>query len=405
MTGAMTKGWCPSLFEPMASGDGLLVRVKPRVGGFSADQARAVAMAAARYGSGRIEVTNRANLQIRGLTAATALLFAGAMVEVGLASPDPAVERRRNIQVLIGEGPGVLDLAAQLEQWLESDAALAPLPAKFGFAVGDGTQADDGPAADILIVLGDEAPRVVLAGAPVATPVDQPLAAVRALTHAFLELAGEVSPHPRRMKALVAAIGAPAVFAKAGLQATQCDRPVGLPSPRRVGSAPGVFGLGLPFGAANAQMLQIAADLAEQFGGGRLSTTSSRTLVLMGVPAVSATLTTAATQAGFIVGPEDLRLRVTACVGKPACASAAVDVRAAASQLAAIWRGDGVLHVSGCAKGCAHPGPASVTLVGTAGPDVYDMVLDGRASDRPQQAGLSLAEAAHFIAERGPSAE
>lgn len=403
MTGPVTRGWCPSLFEPMASGDGLLVRVKPRVGGFSADQARTVAMAAALYGSGRIEVTNRANLQIRGLTAATVPLFAVAMVEAGLASQDQAVERRRNILVPSGEAPRALGVAAQLEQWLENDAALAPLPAKFGFAVGDGTQAAYGPGADILVVLGDEAPRVVLAGARGATPVDQPLAAVRALTHAFLELAGAVSPPARRMKALVAAIGAPAIFAKAGLQATECDRPIDPPSPRQVGSAAGAFGLGLPFGAADAGMLRAVADLAEQFGDGRLRTTSARTLVLMGVQADVATLTATAAQAGFIVDPEDPRLRITACVGKPACACAAVNVRTAAGQLAAVWRGDGALHVSGCAKGCAHPGPASITLVGTV--DAYDVILDGRASDRPQQVGLSLAEVVQFIAERGSHTE
>ena len=35
MSGAKIKGWCPSLFEPMAAGDGLLVRVKPRVAGIT----------------------------------------------------------------------------------------------------------------------------------------------------------------------------------------------------------------------------------------------------------------------------------------------------------------------------------------------------------------------------------
>ena len=40
------------------------------------------------------------------------------------------------------------------------------------------------------------------------------------------------------------------------------------------------------------------------------------------------------------------------------------------------------LHVSGCGKGCAHPGSANVTLVGR--PDGYGLVIDGRAGDTPQ---------------------
>lgn len=404
MTGAVTKGWCPSLFEPMAAGDGLLVRVKPRVGGFSAGQARAVAMAATRYGSGLIEVTNRANLQIRGLTEATALLFAGMMVEAGLASPEPTAERRRNILVPISHDPRILDLGAQLEQWLESDATLASLPAKFGFAVGDGTEADNGPAADIVVAIGSRMSFVALAGSPLAADVNQPLAAVQAVTHAFLELRAEMSTPPRRMKALVEAIGVPAIFARAGLAAKQYELPIGSSAPCRAEPAPGAFGLGLPAGAANGGMLRIAADLAERFGNGRLRTTSARKLVLMGVHADADALTAAAAEAGFIVAPEDPRLRIAACAGKPACASAAADVRVAAGQLAAVWRGGGMLHVSGCAKGCAHPGPARVTMVATAGTgaDAYDMILDGRAGDRPQQTRLSLAEAARFIADERP---
>jgi precorrin-3B synthase len=36
------------------------------------------------------------------------------------------------------------------------------------------------------------------------------------------------------------------------------------------------------------------------------------------------------------------------------------------------------VHLSGCSKGCAHPGPAALTLVG---PD--RVILNGRANDTP----------------------
>lgn len=50
------------------------------------------------------------------------------------------------------------------------------------------------------------------------------------------------------------------------------------------------------------------------------------------------------------------------------------------------------MHISGCDKGCAHPGPADVTLVGRDGK--FDLVRNGAAWDRPDETGLSFEEAA-----------
>src|SRR3954467_12394406 len=93
------RGACPSVWEPMPTGDGLLVRVKPQGGVVSAAAARALAAAAARCGNGTLELTARANVQVRGLQPHTVHPFAAAIVAAGLAHPDPQVERRRNIMV------------------------------------------------------------------------------------------------------------------------------------------------------------------------------------------------------------------------------------------------------------------------------------------------------------------
>ena len=60
----------------------------------------------------------------------------------------------------------------------------------------------------------------------------------------------------------------------------------------------------------------------------------------------------------------------------------------AARWAALLPKGGGVLlHVSGCAKGCARPAPTAATLTGTA--NGYDLIVAGRASDAPAWAGLS----------------
>ncbi|MDE0383183.1 MAG: precorrin-3B synthase, partial [Defluviicoccus sp.] len=60
----------------------------------------------------------------------------------------------------------------------------------------------------------------------------------------------------------------------------------------------------------------------------------------------------------------------------------------------------GLVHLSGCAKGCAHPGPAPVALV--AAEAGYGIVRGGRAGDAPALAGLTLARAAHALSASGP---
>ena len=86
---------------------------------------------------------------------------------------------------------------------------------------------------------------------------------------------------------------------------------------------------------------------------------------------------------GFLDQPSP----IVACPGKPACASGTVPARTDAATLQAA--GFKHIHVSGCAKGCAYP-TAARTLVGRNGR--YDLVRSGRASDRPDLSGLTLAE-------------
>jgi precorrin-3B synthase len=158
------------------------------------------------------------------------------------------------------------------------------------------------------------------------------------------------------------------------------------------------FALGLPFGAFTAEGLGVAADLTERFADGELRTSPWRALVLVGV-SDEARLKAAAEAADFVADPHDPRLSVIACAGAPGCASAHAPTRADAAVFAAAFgdaRPPGLVHLSGCAKGCAHPGPAAVTLV--AAPDGYGLVRQGRAGDAPERRGLTRLQAAELLA-------
>ena len=90
---------------------------------------------------------------------------------------------------------------------------------------------------------------------------------------------------------------------------------------------------------------------------------------------------------GLIAHAEDPMLRVISCSGAPRCGQAHADTRALAAALAAHIAEDARLHVSGCAKGCAHSGSASITLVATS--EGFDLVRGGSVRDAPVLRGLS----------------
>ena len=211
----------------------------------------------------------------------------------------------------------------------------------------------------------------------------------------------------RRMKRLVAAIGLDALLAKAGLAAAPCERleksrASFLGVCRTQGAS--FAGVAASSGRFEARDLAALATLAQQFGTGELRVTPWRALLL---PAPSETAARAIIEAterlGLIVSHDDPRLAVVACPGAPECPQAQGDTRAALARLEPLAQKlageDGVgLHISGCAKGCARPSRAPVTLVARAGR--FDLVQNGAAADAPQLQGLDIDAAMRALEER-----
>jgi precorrin-3B synthase len=197
------------------------------------------------------------------------------------------------------------------------------------------------------------------------------------------------------MRELVLASGEYAIFSAAGLTArvaplvdrSEIQSPIGFTP----GGEIGFFGVGLPFGRIDAETLTNLAELCERFGDGTLRTTPWRALLLVGIaPWETEALSRQVSDLGLIIDPVDRRLSIHACVGRDACPNASIDTRRDASLVALAMPGVAV-HVSGCAKGCAHRGPAAFTLVGNKGR--YDLVRDGSAGDAPCLTALSFNEA------------
>jgi precorrin-3B synthase len=331
----------------------------------------------------------------------------------------------------------VLDIAdsiAALERRLAEDPALRPLPAKFGFVLDAGGRL---PLADVDADIRFEAERgprgplfaAYLAGedafASVCAPADVGDAAAR-LARAFLGLAGQ-NGNARRMRALVERDGAKAVFAAARLEVAPRLRRTARASLRDVlgghvfGSAI-VVGFAAAFGAVDASRFRRLIERAMELGARGLRLTPWRAFFIVGQPEGRrlaaqaardahppigldpdrvASLVAAAARLGFLADTREPRLRVAVCAGAPACLHALKPLRADAERFAMqLPEGDGIaLHVSGCAKGCAHPFAAAVTL--TATERGYDLVTNGKAGDAPARRGLSSAAAAALLAADG----
>ena len=398
MSGTEPKGWCPSLHEPMKAADGLLVRIKPPGAKLSAAAARRLAQAARQFGNGAIELTSRGNLQVRGLSAEDVAPFAEEIVAAGLADPNPAIERRRAVihPPLADEDASVI--AAEIETVLAGEERFARLPAKFAVAVdGGGILPLGETGADLRVTCAHGRSLIAPAGARLAAEVTDGdvITAVARLAETFLELSNRCASRPHRMRTLIAEIGCAPLFATAGLYKLAPVSP--LPSPRTIGwlahpdGAEGAFGLGLMFGAMTASLLAVLADLAGDYGDATLCLTPWRALVLPGIAERDAPmLQKKAVRLGMIVEPNDKRRALIACSGRPGCASASVDARADAALLSDLVL-PSLVHVSGCSKGCAHPGAAPVTLVGEGGR--YGLIRNGRPGDTPMLRGLTMREA------------
>lgn len=373
MSEPVVKGWCPGALRPMMSGDGLVVRVRPRGGRLTQAQARGIAALSARCGNGLIDLSARANVQLRGVTEAAFDPLVEGLAALDLIDATVEAESRRNIVVtpFWRDGDAVQEVADTLAKALSRPDA-PRTPGKFGYAVDCGDEpALSAVSADIRIERGPGAAFLVRAdGAATGALATAATAAALAVDLArwFVETGGAPEGRGRMAAHLAQGARLPDVFREAPA------------TPRAAAPAPppGPLAQGLlvafEFGQLAAETLSILAE------SGPLRITPWRMLLIegaTGVPSIP----------GLITESGDPMLRVIACTGAPGCPQALVATRPLARALGPSLKPGARLHVAGCAKGCAHPGPAPLTLVGRAGGTV-DLVRAGTATDTPSLTGL-----------------
>ena len=402
------RGACPALTAPMATGDGLLVRLVPVDGALSPTALLGLCAAARAFGNGILEVTARGSLQLRGLRPETV---------------SPLHEAVNALSITAREGvPLDVSPLAGLEAGARSDArALANQirAAIASFAAGLGPKVsvvlDDGGAvllaalkADIRLTLdptthpsGPADWVLALAGdAATARPLGRlPETRLVAVVVDLLDRLAQLGPVARMADILratdLATLRHQLALAPPDADDTAPSEPH--PAPAPIASFPLAdgtlaLGIGLPFGHTEAQTLEALVAAAQAAGVRDLRPAPGRVLLATGLSTAGADhLRAAASALDFLTTPADPRRFVAACPGAPGCASGHIPARALAPEVAAalapILDGSLEVHVSGCPKGCAHPARAALTLVGLEA-DTMDkavaLVREGKASDATQ---------------------
>jgi precorrin-3B synthase len=350
---------CPGALRLHAAADGPLARVRVPGGLLTGAQLTALREISARWGDGHVELTSRANLQLRALTGAPPGELAAALHEAGLL-PSESHEVVRNILASpVPAEPDVRPLVRALDQALCADPRLAELPGRFLFAIDSGA-GDVTTAADVCAT-----GTTISFGRPTLRTSDV-VAGLIAAAHAFLDerqAQGTTAWRVRELQdgpARVAARTAQALDVRVSPGSAPARAhpvpPIGLtPQPD------GRFAAGalVPLGRLTPAQLTVLSTV------GDLVVTPWRGLLLTDLdrPAAESWLITLAA-AGLEVTRESRWTGVTACAGRPGCAKSLADIRADA--WAATRPGTGLpVHWIGCARGCGSPAGAHVRVEAT----------------------------------------
>ncbi|MBM9468121.1 precorrin-3B synthase [Nakamurella leprariae] len=402
---------CPGVLRAHTAVDGALVRVRIPGGAAPASVLATLSELAGRFADGRLQLTGRGNVQLRGLRSrdgshpGDAAARAGvpddlvaAVTDLGLL-PSDRHERVRNIVTspLTGRMGGLADLrglARALDDALCDDDDLGALPGRVLFALDDGRGDVAGPRADFAVrSVAPDRVRMVLGGRWVgperalASAVADLVAAarrfvavrdgrwqVRELPGGGAELFDDQGSAPEPVRQLwTGAPGGPPAL--------------GLHDGDRAGGGRSLV-VGAPLGLLTAgQVAALAAAAAT--GSGELIVTPWRSVVVPDLPADRADEAVRTLSAvGLGVDGDWPWSSLTACTGAPGCANALASTVDRARALAVAGRSPGgdqdglPVHVVGCGRRCGAPAGPHVQWLAIIGGGWERTVLDGRPTAR-----------------------
>jgi precorrin-3B synthase len=374
---------CPSALRLHAAADGLLARVRLPGGMLTGAQLGSLRELTERFGDGRLELTSRANLQIRAVPAEHTETLAAGLRAAGLL-PSTTHDGVRNIASSPLLGPPSRALVTALDAAICGDPVLSGLPGKFLFAIGHvplaadvaavptGARSDPAGAAAALAD-GRFALRFGGHDTGLRVAAEQVVPTLIAAAHAFLAereaqrghgpaawRLRELTDGPVRVSRRVAgSLGLTPVGVAAATPVEACEPAdhLGL-----LEQPDGLVAMGalVPMGQLSGVPLRVLEE------AGHLVVTPWRGVVVPDLTRAAAHgWAERLVAAGLPIAADSPWVGVTSCAGRPGCAKSLADVRADATAAARFVDGLPV-HWVGCGRACGSPAGRHVRVEAAA---------------------------------------
>ncbi len=434
------------LFYVAPAQDSFMLRMRIPGGILTAQQMRGVAAMAADWGSGRAEITTRANLQVREFQPKDIVRVLNKLQTLGMTSRGSGADNIRNITAspITGIDPAelcdVAPLAAALHNYILNSRDMYGLPRKFNVAFDNGgaisVVADTNDIGFIATRVGEgrDIPagiyfRVLLCGITghkqfavdcgLLLHPGQTVAVAAAMIRVFSENGDRTDRKKARLKYLIDRWGVERFLAETEKRlafpllrfaAEDClprnpiDRAghIGFHPQRQPGLH--YIGVSVPVGRLAAEQMLTLADVADQFGSGELRLTVWQNLLIPNVASEHLDAALASLRsAGLDCATGSVLRGTVACTGNRGCKFAATDTKAHAVTLANLLDARYQieqpvnLHVTGCPHSCAQHYIGDLGLLGVkvGGEEGYQVVIGG-GSDQDRGLARELIPAITF---------
>ncbi len=418
------------LFYVAPAQDSFMLRLKIPGGLLTSNQLRGLASMSERWGAGRLDLTTRANAQIREFAPRNIVNVLNAVQQLGLRSHGSGADNIRNVTAspVSGLDPteliDVMPFAEAMQHYISNTRAMFALPRKFNIAFDNGgsisalADTNDIGFAAVRVGEGRQVPsgvyfRVLLCGITghkqFATDCglllrpEQMVAVAAAMVRVFTENGDRTDRKKARLKYLVDRWGVERFLAETEkklafpvirLAIEECEPRLPVDRAGHIGahaqSQDGLHYLGVivPVGQLPAAKARAVADIAAQFGTGEVRLTVWQNLLIPNIAEPQLAEATAALHAsGLDTTAGRVMSGTVACTGSRGCRFAATDTKAHALELARSLDGAFALstpvnlHVTGCNNSCAQHYIGDIGLMGVkvGGEEGYQVNLGGGA--------------------------
>ena len=416
---------CPDIYHPAVARDGLLTRLRIPGGMLEAPQCAAIANLLAATGLDYIQVTNRANLQLRALGTDLEPELLTKLAQSGLTASNTAIEGIRNIMLSPTAGVDtqeLIDVYPVAEAWddyLDCHPELGILSTKFsvGFDGGGRVSILDRPNDITLLAVSDREFDLYLGiggrgSAPVPVNVrlglDECLPMLGAIAEAYrqgIELFGGAAKRKLRLRDVVNHLGLAGfseivqrefrgssrfIFKNLGLEhnLVRVDHTdhLGIHQQRQTDRY--YLGIVLPLGRWTREQVTGLGEIADRYGSGNIRLTPWQNIILPDIPRDDVgQVQGLITELGLIHTAHHPTSLLRACAGSTGCQFGATDTQRDAIDLANYLATNFNLerpvsiHFSGCDKSCAQHDRADITLWGVEGTNSYRLQITGATAE------------------------